>query len=227
MYELYINGKRIGDQVLAPNPTDYRKSFFYNTHDVTTEIKNGSNAIATILGNGRFFTMRQNYKTQKHNTFGYPKLLLQLEIEYADGTKKIIVSDESWKLNVDGPIRTNNEYDGEEYDATKEFPGWSNIGFNDSKWIRPELVAAPLGNITAQMSEPMKVMLIIKPVSIKKLNNGKYVLDMGQNFAGCLQMKVQGKRGQKVQLRFAESLKADGEIFTANLVMQKLLICIL
>ena len=80
LYELYINGNKIGDQVLAPNPTDYRKSFFYNTHDVTTQIKNGANAIATVLGNGRFFTMRQNYKPQKHNTFGYPKLLLQLEI---------------------------------------------------------------------------------------------------------------------------------------------------
>jgi alpha-L-rhamnosidase len=217
MYELYINGKIIGDQVLAPNPTDYRKSFFYNTHDVTGQIKNGKNAIATVLGNGRFFTMRQNYKTQKHNTFGYPKLLLQLEIEYTDGSKKIIVSDETWKLNVNGPIRTNNEYDGEEYDATKEFPGWNNIGFNDSKWIKPEVVAAPTGNITAQMSEPMKVMQLIKPVSIKKLNNGKYVLDMGQNFAGWVQIKVQGKRGQKVQLRFAESLKDDGEIFTANL----------
>ena len=100
LYELYINGKKIGDQVLAPNPTDYRKSFFYNTHDVTAQIKNGNNAIATVLGNGRFFTMRQNYKTQKHNTFGYPKLLLQLEIEYTDGSKKIIVSDETWKLNV-------------------------------------------------------------------------------------------------------------------------------
>jgi len=217
MYELYINGNRIGDQALAPNPTDYRKSFFYNTHDVTAQIKNGKNAIATLLGNGRFFTMRQNYKTQKHNTFGYPKLLLQLEIEYADGSKKVIVSDETWKLNVDGPIRTNNEYDGEEYDATKEFPGWNNIGFNDSKWIKPELVAAPPGSITAQMSEPMKVMQLIKPVSIKQLNSGKYVLDMGQNFAGWLQIKVQGKRGQKVQLRFAESLKTDGEIFTANL----------
>jgi len=217
MYELYINGKRIGDQVLAPNPTDYRKSFFYNTHDVTEHIKNGKNAIATVLGNGRFFTMRQNYKTQKHNTFGYPKLLLQLEIEYTDGSKKTIVSDETWKLNVDGPIRTNNEYDGEEYDATKEFTGWNNIGFNDSKWIKPELVAAPQGNITAQMSEPMKMMQVIKPVSIKKVSNGKHVLDMGQNFAGWLQIKVRGKRGQKVQLRFAESLKADGEIFTANL----------
>ena len=217
MYELYINGKIIGDQVLAPNPTDYRKSFFYNTHDVTTQIKTGKNAIATVLGNGRFFTMRQNYKTQKHNTFGYPKLLLQLEIEYADGSKKIIVSDETWKLNFDGPIRTNNEYDGEEYDATKEFPGWNNIGFDDSKWIKPELVAAPLGNITAQKSEPMKVMQVLKPISIKNLSSGKYVLDMGQNFAGWLQIKVQGKRGQKIQLRFAESLKTDGEIFTANL----------
>ena len=110
----YINGKKIGDQVLAPNPTDYRKSFFYNTHDVTAEIKNGSNAIATVLGNGRFFTMRQNYKTHKHNNFGFPKLLLQLEIEYSNGQKEIVTSDESWKLNLDGPVRTNNEYDGEE-----------------------------------------------------------------------------------------------------------------
>jgi alpha-L-rhamnosidase len=217
LYELYINGNKIGDQVLAPNPTDYRKSFFYNTYDVTEQVKNGNNAIATVLGNGRFFTMRQNYKPQKHNTFGYPKLLLQLAIEYTDGSKKIIVSDETWKLNVDGPIRTNNEYDGEEYDATKEFPGWNKAGFNDNKWIKPELVAAPPGKIAAQMSEPMKVMKTIKPVSIKAASNGKYILDMGQNFAGWLQIKVQGNRGQRVQLRFAESLKNDGEIFVANL----------
>ena len=217
LYELYLNGQRIGDQVLAPNPTDYRKTFFYNTHDVTRQIKDGNNAIATVLGNGRFFTMRQNYKPQKHNTFGYPKLLLQLEIEYVDGSKKVILSDETWKLNVDGPIRTNNEYDGEEYDATKEFPGWNNFGYDDSKWIKPQLVAAPPGKLMAQMSEPMKVMKVINPVSIKPASNGKYILDMGQNFAGWVQIKVQGKKGQKVQLRFAESLKNDGEIFTANL----------
>ncbi len=218
MYELYINGKKIGDQVLAPNPTDYRKSFFYNTHDVTNAIQNGKNAIGTVLGNGRFFTMRQKYKTQKHNTFGYPKLLLQLDIEYDDGSKKTIVSDESWKLNVDGPIRTNNEYDGEEYDATKEFYGWSNAGFNDSRWLKPELVAAPAGKIVAQFSEPMKVMQIIKPVSIKDIGNGKYILDMGQNFAGWLKLQnIKGEKGDRIKLRFAESLKADGELFTANL----------
>jgi alpha-L-rhamnosidase len=218
MYELYINGKKIGDQVLAPNPTDYRKSFFYNTHDVTREIKQGNNAIATVLGNGRFFTMRQNYKTHKHNTFGYPKLLLQLEIEYADGSKKIIVSDESWKLNVDGPIRTNNEYDGEEYDATKEFPGWNTAGFNDTKWMRPELVASPTGKLIAQMAEPMKVMQTIKPVSIKTIGNDKYILDMGQNFSGWIKLQnIKGKKGDKITMRFAESLKANGELFTANL----------
>jgi alpha-L-rhamnosidase len=218
MYELFINGKKIGDQVLAPNPTDYRKSFFYNTHDVTEVIKTGRNAIATVLGNGRFFTMRQNYKTQKHNTFGYPKLLLQLEIEYMDGRKKIIVSDESWKLNVDGPIRSNNEYDGEEYDATKEFNGWNKPGFNETSWMQARLVAAPAGKITAQFSEPMKVMQTIQPVSIKQTGNEKFILDMGQNFAGWIKMKnINGKRGSPVILRFAESLKADGELFTANL----------
>ncbi len=218
LYELYINGKKIGDQVLAPNPTDYRKSFFYNTHDVTTEIKKGNNVVGTVLGNGRFFTMRQNYKTHKHNTFGYPKLLLQLEIEYADGSKKTIVSDQSWKLNVDGPIRTNNEYDGEEYDALKEFPGWNTAGFNDAKWIKPQLVDAPAGKLIAQMAEPMKVMQTIKPVSIKNISNGKYILDMGQNFAGWIKLhNIKGKKGEKITMRFAESLKANGEIFTANL----------
>ena len=218
MNELYINGNKIGDQVLAPNPTDYRKTYFYNTHDVTAQIKEGINAVAVVLGNGRFFTMRQNYKKKKHNTFGFPKLLLQLEIEYTDGTKKIVVSDENWKLNVDGPIRTNNEYDGEEYDARKELNGWTSAGFNDSKWMQPELVAAPKGKLVAQMSEPMKVMQTIKPVSIKKTASGKYILDMGQNFSGWIKLQnINGKNGEKVMLRFAESLQPNGELFVANL----------
>ncbi|MGC4102889.1 alpha-L-rhamnosidase [Ferruginibacter sp.] len=218
MYELYVNGKRVGDQVLAPNPTDYRKSFFYNTYDVTAQVKNGSNAIAAVLGNGRYFTMRQNYKTYKINNFGYPKLLVQLEIEYANGTKKIIASDESWKLNVDGPIRTNNEYDGEEYDATKELGNWINAGFYDKKWMQPEIVQAPAGKMIAQFSEPMKVKQLIKPLSIKNMGDGKYILDMGQNFAGWLKLQdLRGKKGAKITLRFAESLKTNGELFTANL----------
>ncbi len=217
LYELYINGHKIGDQVLAPAPTDYRKSVLYNTHDVTKQLKAGNNVIATVLGNGRFFTMRQSYKPYKINTFGFPKMLLQLEIEYADGTKKMVVSDDTWKLNVDGPIRTANEYDGEEYDATKEQKGWNNAGFNDASWLKPELVTAPEGKVIAQMSEPMKIMQAIEPVAISKINDEKYILDMGQNFSGWIKMNVKGPRGKKVTLRFAESLQKSGELYVANL----------
>ncbi|KAI9453505.1 alpha-L-rhamnosidase [Russula earlei] len=217
LYELYINGARIGNNVLAPAPTDYRKSVLYNTYDVTTQVKTGANVVATVLGNGRFFTMRQNYKPQKINTFGYPKLLLQLEIEYTNGTKQTIASDESWKLNVDGPTRTANEYDGEEYDATKALQGWNTTHYTDAQWLQPELVAAPAGIPVAQMNEPMKVMRTITPVSIKKQASGKYIIDMGQNFSGWLQLKAQGLRGQKITLRFAESLEPDGGLYVANL----------
>ena len=217
LYELYLNGKKIGDQVLAPSPTDYRKSVLYNTYDVTGNINAGKNVIATVLGNGRFFTMRQAYKPKKINTFGYPKLLLQLEIEYADGTKKLVVSDDTWKLNVDGPIRTNNEYDGEEYDATREFTGWNMAGFNDKDWTHPALVAAPPGKLKAQLNPPMKIMAAIKPISIKNAGDGRYIMDMGQNFSGWVKMKVKGNRRDKVILRFGESLQPDGSLYTANL----------
>ena len=217
LYELFLNGEKIGDRVLSPAPSDYRKSVFYNVFDVTGSVHSGINAIGTILSNGRFFTMRQNYKPQKINTFGYPKLLLQLEIEYTDGTNKTIVSDPSWKLNTDGPVRTANEYDGEEYDATKELIGWTSSGYDDQYWMHPQMVAAPGGVIRAQMNPPMKVMKTIKPVSVRSIANGKYVVDMGQNFSGWLQLKVSGKAGQHVIIHFGESLKKDGSVYDANL----------
>ncbi|WP_300598207.1 alpha-L-rhamnosidase [Niabella sp.] len=217
LYELYLNGKRIGDQVLAPIPTNYRKSVLYNSFDVSADLVKGNNAIGVVLGNGRFFTMRQNYKPQKINTFGYPKLLLQLEITYADGSRKLIVSDNSWKFTANGPIRTNNEYDGEEYDATKEFPGWTTASFDDTKWQRPELVIAPEGTLRTQLTPGMRVMDSIHPKKMSRLNDSVYILDLGQNFAGWLRMKVKGVRGQRIQLRFAESLQPDGSLYTANL----------
>ena len=217
LYELYINGSKIGDQVLAPSPTDYSKTVKYNTIDVTDKLKTGNNTIATILGNGRFFAMRQNYKPHKWHTFGFPKMLVQLELEYTDGSMQTVFSDDTWKVTADGPIITNNEYDGEEYDATKEMPGWNEPGFNHSKWLKAQLVKAPGGNVEAQMSENMKVMEIVKPVSVKLLSEGKYIMDMGQNLAGWVIMKVQGKRGDRVKLRFAESLQSNGELYVENL----------
>jgi alpha-L-rhamnosidase len=217
LYELYINGTKVGNDVLTPTPTDYTKNVKYNTYDVTSYVKTGKNAVGAVLGNGRFFAMRQNEKPYKIKTFGFPKMLLNINIVYTDGTSSNIDTDDTWKGTADGPIRTNNEYDGEEYDATKEFANWNTVGFDDSKWLKAEFVQEPTGTIEAQMNENIKVMNTLKPVSIKKLSGGRYVLDMGQNMVGWLQIKVNGKKGQQIKIRFAESLQDNGELFTANL----------
>ncbi|WP_447642947.1 MULTISPECIES: family 78 glycoside hydrolase catalytic domain [Chitinophagaceae] len=218
LYELYCNGKKVGNQVLAPAPTDYRKTVLYNAYDVTNLLQKDDNAIGVILGNGRFFTMRQNYKPQKINNFGFPKMLFQLEVEYTNGKKDYVVSDGSWKLNVDGAIRSANEYDGEEYDATKEWKDWTTIHFDDTQWQNAQLVQSPTRQVKPQMTEAMHVMQTLKPVRMTAIPGGKWMVDFGQNFAGWMQLKVRNsKRGQRITMRFAESLQKDGSLYAENL----------
>jgi len=217
LYELYINGNKIGDQVLAPVPTDYTKNVKYNVFDVTSQLQEGKNALGTILGNGRFFTMRQDYKPYKIKTFGYPKMALQLFVEYTDGSKDVIRTDDSWKITTDGPILSNNEYDGEEYDARKEMKGWNTTNFDDKKWFSAEYVQEPGGFYEGQMSANMKIKGEVKPISITKTTKGTYILDMGQNMVGWLQLKVKGNAGDKITMKFAESLQPDGSLYIANL----------
>ncbi len=214
LYELFINGQRIGNQVLAPAPTDYRKTILYNTYDVTSLLQT-ENAMGVTLGNGRFYTMRQNYKPYKIATFGYPKLRLNLIVEYADGSKETIATNTTWKLTADGPIRSNNEYDGEEYDARKELGNWTQTGYDDKSWMPAQRVSIPSGTLRAQMMPGMKVTETLKPVSIKKLGN-KYILDIGQNMAGWVRFRVKGQAGDSIRLRFAESLQDNGELYTRN-----------
>ncbi|MDR0724606.1 MAG: glycoside hydrolase family 78 protein, partial [Prevotellaceae bacterium] len=213
LYEAYINAGRIGEQVLAPTPTDYSKVVKYNVFDVTAQLKEGNNAIGVALGNGRFFAMRR----KNVRDFGFPRMILQLEIEYADGNSQTIISDDSWKVTADGPILANNEFDGEEYDARKEFAGWNMPGFDDSKWLQAELVDAPGGKLEAQTNRNIKVMETIRPKSVKETQPGIFVLDMGQNMVGWLKMKVKGKAGDEVKLRFSELLNDDGALYVANL----------
>jgi alpha-L-rhamnosidase len=217
LYELYINGNKIGDQVLAPVPTDYTKNVKYNVFDVTSQLKEGKNMLGTILGNGRFFAMRQDYKPYKIKSFGFPKMAMQLFVEYTDGTKDIIRTDDTWKLTTDGPILSNNEYDGEEYDARKEMKGWATTNFDDKNWINARYVQEPGGFYEAQMTPNMKIKGEVKPISIKATGKGTYILDMGQNMVGWLQLKVKGKSGDQVTMKFAESLQADGSLYIANL----------
>lgn len=215
MYELFINGQRVGDQVLAPAPTDYRKTIIYNTFDVTP-LLSSENAIGVTLGNGRFYTMRQHFKPYKIPNFGYPKLRLNLIVEYTDGTKETIASDTNWKLTADGPIRSNNEYDGEEYDARKELNGWTKHGYDDKAWTNAERVSIPSGTLRGAMAPNMKVLQTIAPLTINKVGD-KYILDMGQNMVGWIRMKVRGVAGDSIRLRFAELLQPNGELYVRNL----------
>ncbi|MFN0293655.1 alpha-L-rhamnosidase [Pedobacter helvus] len=217
LYELYINGKKIGNHVLAPIPTDYTKNVKYNAFDVKENLKEGINAIGVVLGNGRYYTMRQLHQEYKIKTFGFPKLLFNLVLKYEDGTETVVFSDNTWKGTADGPIRSNNEYDGENYDATKEMLGWNKVGFDDSKWLKAEFVQEPGGNYEAQMSENMKVMDSIPPVSITKIAGDRYIIDFGQNMTGWMKFAAQGKKGEQVKLRYAESLTPNGELAVANL----------
>ena len=212
--ELYLNGAKVGDHVLSPGLTDYDKHVLYVTHDVTAQLAQGHNAIGIMLGNGRYHAPRAEASTRN---FGYPKARLQLNVDYQDGSHLSVASDESWKLSTDGPIRANNEYDGEEYDARMELAGWSRAGFDDSKWENAQAVAAPAGLLSAQMAEPLRVTETLTPISVKRLKPGVYIYDMGQNMVGWCRLHVNGPKGTAVTLRHAETLQPDGSLYIANL----------
>ncbi len=132
-YEFYLNGQKVEDHFMDPGLTEYSKRIFYNTYEVAPLLKTGTNAVGIILGNGRFFAPRIRIPVET-KSFGYPKLLFEMRIEYEDGSIQQLISDESWKLTIQGPILANNEYDGEEYDARQEQTGWAEPGFDDSRW---------------------------------------------------------------------------------------------
>ncbi len=214
--EPYLNGDKVGDDVLVPALTDYDKRVFYLTYDVTKRLRPGPNAAGVILGNGRYFAPRHDVPTFMR-TFGYPKLLLELEIEYSDGKVERVVSNESWKLTIEGPIRANNEYDGEVYDARREMKGWSNPGFNDSGWQQAQVVKGPAGVLAAQPIEPIRVTETLKSMAITQPRPGVYIFDMGQNMVGWCRLTVSGPKGTQVSLRHAERLRPDGTLYLDNL----------
>jgi alpha-L-rhamnosidase len=211
-YELFINGEKIGDHVLDPVLTDYNKRTTYVTHEIkNTIIKNRQDAInniKVILGNGRYCWTRRPSGSITH--FGYPKLLFQLEIQYADGSTQTIVSDESWKLSTNGAIRDNNDYDGEIYDARKE-----NITFKSNA----KIVDAPTGKLAAQMMQPMRIVEQITPKSISQIKPDVWIFDFGVNLVGNCKLKIpEGlSSGTELKLRHAERLLPDRTLYVANL----------
>ncbi len=218
LYECYIDGQRIGDRVLTPAPTDYRRTVLFDAYDVTPLLQQpAEHCIGVVLGNGRYFTMQQDKKPYKITRFGFPTLRLNLVIHYEDGSRRVVDTNEKqWRVCVDGPLRSNNEYDGEVYDARKALEGWTQTGFDDSAWLTAERTAIPYGTLRGTMMPGMKVLREMTPVSVNRVGD-HFVVDMGQNMAGWLKLNVgQLSEGDSVVIRFAEKLDANGNIWTEN-----------
>ncbi len=216
-YELSLNGKKVGDHELDPKNTRYDKRVLYVTYDVTKQLSRGKNALGVMLGNGWY-----NYHNKNAWDFdtapwrAKPELLLQLEVEFTDGTVQQIVSDESWKYST-GPIIFDAMLAGEIYDARLERNGWNATGYDDSKWAAAKVVSAPEGKLTAQMIPPIRVTETIKPVKITPLKHGAYLVDFGQNLAGTFQIKAKGRAGTDIKIETAELLHTNGTLNADNI----------
>lgn len=214
-YELSLNGRKVGDAVIAPGWTAYAKTCSFDTYDVTGLLREGPNALGIMLGNGMYNVLRiPNRYTKFAGTFGPPRAIVQLEVEHAGGARSRIVSDSTWKA-ARGPVTFTHIYGGEDYDARNESPGWNTPGFPDGPWQTAAVMASP-GEGGAQLipalQPPSKVQNRFPAVKVTQPRAGEYVYDFGQNLSGWPHLRVRGPAGATVRLIPGELLAADGTV---------------
>jgi len=215
LYELRLNGERVGDQLLAPEWTSYRKRVQYQVYDVTRLLRKGSNVAAAMLGEGWFAGRLMAVGRFAYGA--YPKFLLQLEVELIDGSRQTIVTDESWRSTTEGPIRSAGIYDGEVQDDRKSLPGWDTAGFADTSWRAAQVSDLGPARLVWQCNEPIRIAQELKPLTLSEPKPGVYVFDLGQNMVGWCRVRAIGLAGKTVTIRHAEMLNEDGTLYTANL----------
>jgi alpha-L-rhamnosidase len=220
LYEIHINGTRVGDHQLAPEWTDYTTRVQYQAYDVTSLLKPGDNAIGAYLADGWYagrLGLAERLVNKRRSIYGdHPRLLVQLEIQGASETTRI-VTDSAWRTSRGGPIRSADLLDGEEYDARREMSGWSGSEFDDRTWTPADVAANTRVHLVPQPNEPIRVTGDVAPVALREPKPGVYVFDLGQNIAGWVRVHVRGPAGTTVTIRHAEMLNDDGTIYTANL----------
>ncbi len=222
-FELYVNGEKVGDDVLVPNLTAYGKReglenagipvednfkeyrVMYLSYDITEMLAKGDNVVGAIVGNGFY-----NVNSRWTQSYGSPRFISQIYITYDDGSEEIISTDQSWKTSK-SPIVMDQIYDGEHYDARLEQPGWCTSNFDDSEWENVALREAPVGKMKAHMSPTDKVMEQLKPVTIVKNRDGKYYVDFGQEISGWIRLaNFQGDSGHEIDIEYiSESATGD------------------
>ena len=214
VYELQLNGRRVGDQLFTPGWTSYNKRLQYQTYDVTSLLRAGENVVGAILGDG-WYRGNLGFDGQR-NVYGTRLALrLQLEIRYRDGRVERVVSDTQWKTAT-GPILLSDIYGGETYDARRERPGWAGAGYDDRDWTAVVALDPPSSQLLAPQSPPVRRVRELRPIGIRRTGD-ETIFDLGQNFTGWARLKVRGQAGTTVTLRFAEVLNRDGTLYTDNL----------
>ena len=217
LYEVYLNGQRVGDQLFTPGWTSYRRRLQYQTYDVTPLLRPGANVVGAMLGDGwyrghlGFFGQRNLYGRRL-------ALRAQLEIRYESGRTERIVSDTGWKITA-GPVLASDIYGGETYDARRgrELSGWSSAPYDDREWAAVALVDPPPSALVASLSPPVRRVRELRPADIRRAPSGETIFDLGQNFTGWARLSVRGPAGTTVTLRFGEVLDREGNLYTANL----------
>jgi alpha-L-rhamnosidase len=215
LFGLHLNGRAVSRDVFAPEWTDYRKRIHYRTYDVTDLIRPGANVLGAVLGDG-WYSGYVGWQETRGRYGLQNSLLAQLEIELEDGTRQVVVTDNSWRCAA-GPILCSDFMMGETYDARQELTGWDEPGYDDRQWCRVVVVDPPGAALVAQRSEPVRMVETIDPVSVNEVKPGVFIYDLGQNISGWVRLRVRGPAGTKVTLRHGERLNPDGTLYTENL----------
>jgi alpha-L-rhamnosidase len=213
--ELHLNGDRVGDALLAPESTDFRKRVLYRVYDVTAQVVRGKNVLGVIVGDGWYASYTA--AVGRYAFGSAPRCFLaQLELTFADGSHETIGSGPQWTASH-GPIVSSEIFDGEHYDARLEQPGWSRAGFDDSHWWSLEIAPVPPITLTAHVGPPIRREMLLSAHRVTEVYPGAFVFDFGQNFAGWCRLIVIGPAGAVVEMRFGEILKSNGEVDQSNL----------
>ena len=209
IYEFYINGERVSNDYFNPGWTDYRYRIMYNSYDITSMMRQGSNGFGAMLGSG-WFSDLNIFTASQVDPYGIKQsLLAKILLTYEDGTQQVVVTDGSWKKYDDGPVVRNGFQFGEDYDARKEVDGWKDGGFDDSKWDNADIfeVPAPSVEIQAYVGLPIQNNITLTAVSVNEPVKGTFVYDFGQNIVGVPRLEgMKGKAGQVVNLRYGEMI---------------------
>lgn len=208
-FDMYLNGSKVDDHFLDPGWTKYDQCALYVSFDITHQLQQGENVVGVMLGNGFYNIPRERY-LKMITSYGAPKMIMNIRIQYADGSVRHIVSDSNWKV-TDSPVTYSSIYGGEDYDANKEQAGWTSPGFNDQSWSKP-VISDYKTTLVSQRATPLKIRDRLPAVRILETEKGDWVYDLGQNFSGILELKIQRGRKQSVKLHPAELLNPDHSV---------------